>query len=87
MIEMSDSLLNQLCATTLQDVYFICLGNPQDISDDFKKLYYPISNSDKRKFQIRASKNIIIPRLSINAKGKEQIKISAEKFKVLKSNQ
>jgi len=86
MVDMSDSLLNDLSSKTLKDVYFICLGNPQDISDDYKKLYYPFSNYDKRKFQKRASIDRIFTRRAVNKKGKEHIKLSAEKFTVFKSN-
>ena len=86
MVDMSDSLLNNLSSKTLKDVYFICLGNPQDISDDYKKLYYPFSNYDKRKFQKRASIDRIFTRRAVNKKGKEHIKLSAEKFTVFKSN-
>lgn len=86
MVDMSDSLLNSLSSKTLKDVYFICLGNPQDISDDYKKLYYPFSNYDKRKFQKRASIDRVFTRRAVNKKGKEHIKLSAEKFTVFKSN-
>jgi hypothetical protein len=86
MVDMSDSLLNDLSSKTLKDVYFICLGNPQDISDDYKKLYYPFSNYDKRKFQKRASIDRVFTRRAVNKKGKEHIKLSAEKFTVFKSN-
>jgi hypothetical protein len=86
MVDMSDSLLNDLSSKTLKDVYFICLGNPQDISDDYRKLHYPFSNYDKRKFQKRASIDRIFTRRAVNKKGKEHIKLSAEKFTVFKSN-
>ena len=86
LVDMSDSLLNNLSSKTLKDVYFICLGNPQDISDDYRKLYYPFSNYDKRKFQKRASIDRIFTRRAVNKKGKEHIKLSAEKFTVFKSN-
>jgi len=86
MVDMSDSLLNNLSSKTLKDVYFICLGNPQDISDDYRKLYYPFSNYDKRKFQKRASIDRIFTRRAVNKKGKEHIKLSAEKFTVFISN-
>lgn len=86
-VEMSDSLLNKLSSVSVKDVYLICLGNTQDISGDYQKIYYPVSNSDKRKFQIRASKDVVFSRLAINTKGKEEIKLAAEKFKQFKSNQ
>ena len=86
MVDMSDSLLNNLSSKTIKDVYFICLGNPQDISDDYKNIYYSVSKSDKRKFQKRASKDRIFTRRAVKKKGKKQIKLSAEKFTVFKSN-
>jgi len=86
MVEMSDSLLNNLSSKTLKDVYFICLGNPQDISGDYKNLYYRFSNYDKRKFQKLASIDRVFTRRAVNKKGKEHIKLSAEKFTVFKSN-
>ena len=85
MVDMSDSLLNNLSSKTLKDVYFICLGNPQDISDDYKNIYYSVSKSDKRKFQKRASIDRIFTRRVVK-RGKERIKLSAEKFTVFKSN-
>jgi hypothetical protein len=86
MVDMSDSLLNDLSSKTLKDVYFICMGNPQDISDDYRKLHYPFSNYDKRKFQKRASIDRVFTRRAVNKKGKEHIKLSAEKFTVFKAN-
>jgi hypothetical protein len=86
MVDMSDSLLNNLSSKTIKDVYFICLGNPQDISDDYKNIYYSVSKSDKRKFQKRASIDRIFTRRAVKKKGKKQIKLSAEKFTVFKSN-
>jgi hypothetical protein len=86
MVDMSDSLLNNLSSKTLKDVYFICLGNPQDISDDYKNIYYSVSKSDKRKFQKRASIDRIFTRRAVKKKGKKQIKLSADKFTVFKSN-
>jgi len=86
MVDMSDSLLNDLSSKTLKDVYFICMGNPQDISDDYKNIYYSVSKSDKRKFQKRASIDRVFTRRAVNKKGKEHIKLSAEKFTVFKSN-
>lgn len=86
-VEMPDSLLNKLSSVSVKDVYLICLGNTQDISGDYQKIYYPVSNSDKSKFQTRASKDVVFSRLAINTKGKEEIKLAAEKFKQFKSNQ
>lgn len=80
-IELSDMLLNKLTTYGLKDVYFICAGNGQDLSGDYASLYYPVSATDKKKFQQYAAKDIVFSRRSLNKNGQITIQTSANRFK------
>lgn len=80
-VGLSELLLNKLTTNGLKDVYFICAGNPQDLSADYAGIYYPLSAADKKKFQQHAAKDIVFSRRSINNKGREIIQSSATRFK------
>lgn len=86
-IELSERLLSKFTTNSLKHVYFICVGNGQDLSGDYASVYYPVSAADKKKFQQYAAKDIIFSRQSINKKGQITIQTSANRFiSFLKAN-